>query len=258
MIADLDSHELLELVRSGRLDELEAMRVLRSPYCTPQIAELIASDRSLLGLHGVRELLAGFPGLNFARAVDLLATLPWNSLLALSQTPKTPPVIRRHAERKLLIHLPSMALGEKIALARRAHRALFRALTTTDDPQILIALLNNPRLVENDILVVVNTAQAPTEFLQELARHPRWGQYRDVRRALAGSPHTPLPLALSLLVLLTRGELRTMLDRRDLKDDVRSAAESLLEREARGLRGVVHSEGDHGDGGAAQPPEDLR
>ncbi len=79
----------------------------------------------MLGPHGVRELLAGFPGFNFCRALDLLATLPWVSLLTISQAPKTPPVVRRHAERKLVSQMLTMALGEKIALARRAHRALF-------------------------------------------------------------------------------------------------------------------------------------
>jgi hypothetical protein len=249
MIADLDSNELLEFVRKRELDDLEAMRVLRSPFCTPQIAELIASDRRLLDPHGVRELLAGFPGFNFVRALDLLATLPWNSLLALAQTPRTPPVIRRHAERKLVMQLQTMALGERIALARRAHRALFRPLTATADPQVLIALLNNPRLVENDILIIVNTSDAPAEFLREIARHPRWGQYRDVRRALAGSPHTPLPVALSILVQLSPGELRKLAERRDLSGDIRDAARSLLDREDRGLRGVVHSACDYGNGG---------
>jgi hypothetical protein len=258
MIADLDSRELLELVRSGELDELTALQVLRSPFCTAQIAELIASDRRLLDPHGVRELLAGFPGFNFSQAVDLLATLPWGSLLAVSQAPRTPPVVRRHAERKLLTQLPSMVLGERIALARRAHRALFRALTASGDPQVLIALLNNPRLVENDILVIVNTAEAPPEFLIELARHPRWGSYRDVRRAIVESRQSPLPLALSMLVQLAPWELRSLLGRRGLSDDIRAAARSLLDREARGLRGVLHSESENGDGGAAQPPEDLR
>lgn len=258
VISDLDSHGLLELVRSRELDEFEALQVLRSPFCTAQIAEIIASDRRLLQPHGVRELLAGFPGFNFGRSLDLLATLPWGSLLALAQAPRTPPVVRRHAERRLLAQVPSMTLGEKVALARRAHRAIFRALTSTGDPQVLIALLNNPRLVENDILVIVNTADVTPDFLSELARHGKWGRYRGVRRALVESRASPLPLALSVLVQLTPGELRELLRRRDLNDEIRNAAESLLEREARGMRRVLHSESEQGDGGAAEPPEDLR
>lgn len=257
VIADLDSHELLELVTAGSLGEVEALQVLRSPFCTPQIANLIAANRRFLSLHAVRELLAGFPGFSFPRALDLMATLPWVSLLGVAQAPRSPPLIRRHAERRLVAQLPTMSLGEKIALARRAHRALFRDLTACGDLQVLLALLNNPRLVENDILVIVNTQAAPPEFLSELARHHRWGRYRAVRRAIVESPSTPLPLALSLVVELPPGEMRQLLDRAALADGVRAAIRALLAREALGLRRVLHSGGESGDGGASKSPEGL-
>ncbi len=257
-IGDLDTKGLMDLVDNHELGELEALQVLRSPFCTPQIAEAIASNSSLLDAHGVRELLAGFPGFSFARALDLLATLPWVSLLALSQAPKTPPVVRRHAERKLVDHLYSMALGEKIALARRAHRALFKALTASGDAQILIALLNNPRLVENDILVILNTVDVPVDFLSELVRHNRWGSYRGVRRAVVEAGPTPLPLALSVLVQLSASDLREVVGKKNLRPEVRAAAYSLIERESRGQRGVIISSGETRDGGDPQTPEDLR
>ena len=257
-IRNLDSQGLMDLVNKREIDELDALHILRSPFCTPQIAEAIASDRHLLAPHGVRELLAGFPGFTFARALDLLATLPWVSLLTISQAPKTPPVVRRHAERKLVSQMFSMALGEKIALARRAHRALFPPLTASGDEQILNALLNNPRLVENDILVILNTVDVPVSFLAELARHSRWGTYRGVRRALVELESTPLPLALSLLVQHTAGDLRRLVGRRNVPEKVREAALSLLERHASGQRGVIISSSEKSDGGDAQTPEDLR
>ena len=257
-IGNLDSKGLMDFVASRELDELEALQILRSPFCTPQIAEAIASDSRLLDPHGVRELLAGFPGFNFARALDLLSTLPWVSLLSISQAPKTPPVVRRHAERKLVSQLFSMALGEKIALARRAHRALFRALAASGDEQILVAILNNPRLTENDILVILNTVDVPAGFLAELARHSRWGTYRGVRRAVVGLESTPLPLALSLLVQMSVGDLRKVVGGKNVPRKVRHAARSLTERHASGQRGVVISSGEKSDGGDPKPPEDLR
>ena len=257
-IAELDADGLMELVRGRNLDEIEVVRVLRSPFCTAQIAERIASDPGLMGTHEVREKLAGFPGFTFGRALDLLATLPWTSLLSLSQSPRTPPVVRRQAERKLLAQLASMALGEKIALARRAHQALFQVLIGTADGQVLSALLNNPRLVENDILVILNTSEPPLEFFGELASHRKWGPYIRVRRALVVCPHTPLPLALSVLVQLSVPELRRALEHPDLSEKVREAAQSLLDREASGQRRMIDFSGDVSDGGGPQSPEGLR
>ena len=258
LIAELDGKGLLDLIRSRQLEELEVLQVLRSPYCTAQVAEEIASDRRLLDGHAIRERLAGFPGFNFSRAMDFLGTLPWTSLITLAQAPKTPPVVRRQAERRILNQFINMALGEKVALARRAHRAIFRALMTTGDSRVLSALLNNPRLVENDILIILNTTEPPPEFFTALARHHKWGQYFRVRRALVECPHTPYPLALSILVQLPSAELERALDRPDLPENIRSAASSLLEREAKGQRRVIKFSGNVGNGGAAQPPEDLR
>jgi hypothetical protein len=242
-ISELDSDGLMELVRGRQLDEIEVVQVLRSPFCTAQIAERIASDPGLMGTHEVREKLAGFPGFTFGRALDLLATLPWTSLLSLSQSPRTPPVVRRQAERKLLSLLASMALGEKIALARRAHREIFRVLIGSGDAQVLSALLNT---------------EPPPEFFGELANHRKWAPYIRVRRALVVCPHTPLPLALSLLVQFSLSELRRVLENPDLSEKVREAGQSLLEREASGQRRMIDFSGDDSDGGGAQSPEGFR
>jgi len=229
-IADLTSDELMALVRDGGLDDFQILDVLRNPFCTPQIAELFASSRDHLGTRAIREKLAGFPGLSNAQAIGLLGSLPWSSLLAVAQTPKTPPLVRRQAERKLIHQVPTMARGEKIAMARRAHRALFPALIGSRDDKILTALLDNPRLVENDLVVLINTGEPPIEFVSAVARHHRWGQIYGVRKVIVESPRSPLPLALSILVQLPRTDQKRIADREDVAARVRSAAAALLER----------------------------
>lgn len=232
-ISDLSSRQLLDLVRSGGLDDFTTLAVLRSPFCTPQIAELVAADRQRLATQAVRETLAGFPGLNNAQVLNLLGSLPWTSLLAVAQTPRTPPLVRRQAERKLIQQVPSMTLGEKIAMARRAHRALFPALISGADDKVLIALLDNPRVVENDLVVLIKTGEPPDGYLPVVARHHRWGGAYTVRCAIAESPRCPLPLALAILVQLPRRDHRRIAAREDVPEALRSAANALLNRDRR-------------------------
>lgn len=229
-IADLNSDELQTLVQGGCLDDFQVLEVLRSPFCTVQIAEMIASSREHLGTQAIRERLAGFPGLNNAQALNLLASLAWPSLIAVAQNPKTPPVVRRQAERKLLLQVPSMALGEKVAMARRAHRALFPALIAGSDEKVLTALLDNPRLVENDLVVLLSTGQPPVDVISAIARHRRWGRSYAVRRALVECTESPLPLALSVLVQLPKRDQRAIAARSDVSERVRSAAQALATR----------------------------
>ena len=229
-ITELASDELLALVRGGSLDDFQVLDVLRSPFCTAQIAEFLASSREHLGTQMIREKLAGFPGLSNAQAMNLLGSLSWAALIAVAQTPKTPALVRRQAERKLILQVPSMSLGEKIAMARRAHRALFPALIAGCDDQILMALLDNPRLVENDLVVLINIGNPPVEFISVVARHQRWGKCYGVRKAIVECPHSPLPLALSVLVQLPKSDQKRLADRDNVPARVRSAAAALWAR----------------------------
>lgn len=229
-LSALGPEELLAAVRGGDLDEIQVLEVLRNPYCTLEIAVHIADSPRWASSHGVRELLTVHRGFPLARAMSLLPTLPWTSLLQIAQVPRTPPVVRRQAERKLLERLPRMTLGEKIALARRAHRPLFRELMAGSDNQVLTALLDNPRVVENDVLLMVNTSPAQPEFFIAIGRHHRWAQSYRVRVALAECARAPLPLVLSAMVQLNPADLRRLADRRDLPERIRDAAESLWGR----------------------------
>lgn len=234
-IRELSSAELAELVRSGaELDTGQVLEILRNPYCTFEVAQTVAAAPSWLRSHSVREVLASFRGLSLGHALDLLATLPWVSLLRVAQEPKAPPVVRRHAERKLLEKIPKLTLGEKIALARRAHRPVLRSLLSGADPEVLVALLENGRLVENDVLLMINRGcGGRPEVFREIARHRRWGSCPGVRVALATTAEAPLPVALAALVQLSTGELRRLLRRPGLPERVRSAAWEVIAKRRR-------------------------
>lgn len=257
-VAEMNSEELLTLVQSGDVSEQDALDALRNPFCTAEVAEAIADRRDLLISHTIRELLSGFRGFGFSRAMDLIATLPWTSLLALAQNPRTPPVVRRQAERKLLTSLVSMSLGEKIALARRVHRPLLKPLIAIADGLVLTALLSNQRMSETDVLLILNTVEAPSEFYVELARHHRWGQCYAVRFALACCPYAPLPVALAALVQLRPSDLVGVATRPDVPDPVRSAASSLKEKQDKGLRRMIRCSSDDSGGGPAHGSEGVR
>jgi hypothetical protein len=255
-ILEMGPSELLDAVRGGELGEGELLEVLRNPFCTVEVAEAVAGARDLLGSTAVRERLSAFRGLPLPRAIDLIATLPWPSLVAVAQSPSSPPMVRRQAEKKLLSLLPRMTLGEKVAIARKVHRPLLRSVTALADVQVLVALLDNPRLTEDDILVILNTIEVPAEFCSTLARHHRWGGYYGIRLALAECPRTPLPVALSALVQLRTVDLEQVARRQRVAEPVRVAALALKVQESKGLRRVIRSSGDGLERAGADPPDD--
>jgi len=231
-IADMNAAQLLELAHGDGLDEGQVLEMLRNPYCTAEVAEVVVKRRELLGSHTVRERLAGFPGMSFARAMSLLPTLPWLSVLHIAQNPRTPPHVRRQAERKLLNKLPRLSLGETIALARLAHRPLLPALIATDLPSVQMAVLDNARLVENDVLLLVNRESLPLEVLLGVLRHGRWGRSYAVRKRAVCHARLPLPLALGLLVELGPAALVEISGMPGLREELREAAVDLARRKS--------------------------
>jgi hypothetical protein len=229
-LSELGSRELLDRVANDELGEGEVLEVLRNPHCTIEIAERIVNTPGWLTSHVVRERLAAFRGMPLSRSLNLLQTLPWLSLLHLAQLPQTPPMIRRQAERRLLARITTMTLGEKVAVARRAHRPLFRRLIANGDESVLVALLDNPRLVETDVLVIINTGSPSAGFFTTVARHSRWGERYPVRQALAECPHAPLAVALAALVQLKVTDIARAARKPDLTEKVRAAAWALVEK----------------------------
>ncbi len=65
-------------------------------------------------------------------------------------------------------------------------------------PRVVMALLENPRLSEEHVLVLTNRKNLPAEVLEAIFRDKRWSESYPVKLALAKNPKTPLFTALSI------------------------------------------------------------
>lgn len=229
-IASMGPEELLEVAEFEGLDDAQAIEILRNPHCSPEIAARVADHRRLLGSDRIRSLICSVRGMPTPRVADLVATLPWLVLLQLSQDAKTPPMVRRMAERRLLLKLPKLTLGERIGLARRAHRALYGPLVSCGDSQVVVALLENPRLTEDDIVHLLNAHEPHPVIFISVLRSSRWAPRRGVRIAMARNQSTPLPVALSAVAELGPGELKGLAEDPRLPAGVRNGVLALLRK----------------------------
>ena len=235
-IASMNADELAGFVASGLGDEIDAMKVLRNPHCTFAIAMEIASRSHLASSSGVRELVCSVRGMPPGKVLDLLATLPWLSLMTLAQNPRTPPRVKRQAETRLIHRIGKLTIGERIAAARRAHRALVPHLMKLGEIEVVRALLDNPRLTGDDIVRLLQGADVPSAVFGELVRHPRWGPRPEIRFAIARGGGAPLPLALSALAQMPLGDLVTLTEDPTLRPEIRVAARQLHARRSRANR----------------------
>ena len=123
-----------------------------------------------------------------------------------------------------------ITLGERRAWARRPDRALIDRLMLDPDPGVISNLLQNPRVVEVDVLRIVSRRPVPADVLSVVYRHPRWSKRKAVQAALAQNPYTPIELAVALVGLVDTSVLRALAREPSTHPTVRGQAKARLRR----------------------------
>ncbi|HSL83875.1 MAG TPA: hypothetical protein VLF66_13960 [Thermoanaerobaculia bacterium] len=162
------------------------------------------------------------------RALRIVTTLFWRELMEVGLDTRVRPTVRRAADRQLLARLPGLAVGEKVAIGRRASARVLERLRHDPSPRVVRSVLENPRTTEGLLLPLVSHELARPEALEEVARSRRWGARYEVRVALCHNPRTPAATALRLLPHLRKKDLRRLLREVRVPAVVRRRAEVLL------------------------------
>ncbi len=123
-----------------------------------------------------------------------------------------------------------LTLGERRSLARRPDRRAFDRLLADPHPFVIRQLLQNPRLTEDDVIRLATIRPARMEVMQEIAASRRWLCHGRVRLAILFNPGAPPTIAMPLLGLCTRAELRQVVRSAQASRVLRATARELLER----------------------------
>ncbi|MBL8684239.1 MAG: hypothetical protein JNK05_34010 [Myxococcales bacterium] len=123
-----------------------------------------------------------------------------------------------------------LTLGERKTLARKPDRRLLEKALRDVHPDVVAEVLVNPRLTEADVARLCAAPHARPEVLARVLASPRWASRIRVRRAIALNPATPAPLALALVAMLDRQDLRELASNERIADAVRARALEVLRR----------------------------
>jgi hypothetical protein len=209
--------------------------ILKNPAVVAPLIAQICGNRGWIASYDVKAAIVLHPRTPRASAMNLVSFLWWRDLARVADRAKLAPPLRRTAERLLASRLQEMALGEKISLARIAGRGVLSALRRDGDPMVVRALLQNPRLVEDDVLAIASgTATAPST-LRTLAEGERWVARPAVRKAIARNPGTPRAVALRLLQGLSTMHLRELARAPRVPVLVKVAAQRLIESRSQSM-----------------------
>jgi hypothetical protein len=130
-----------------------------------------------------------------------------------------------------------LTLGERRSLARRPNRRAFDKLLSDPHPMVIHQLLDNPKLTEDDVIRMAARRPGRPDTLRAVAGSKKWMSRGRVRLSLILNPNTPPEIAMPLLAVCKRTELREVIASSEANRVLRATALELFERRPP-IRGV--------------------
>lgn len=168
-----------------------------------------------------------------------------------------PPYKRYYASHMVDVNeqMESSPLGWRKALARGTSRQKLDRLLYDKHPMVVEILLNNPRILERDVIKMAALQPTTEHALRTIFVHPRWIRRYSVKKALVFNPYTPISLVENLLGFLLHQDLQDASRSRRLSPQVRARAQRMLDEQARlkrpRLLQVVGEDESHGPASTA-------
>lgn len=126
-------------------------------------------------------------------------------------------------------------LGMRTWKARTASGPTLDKLVLDTDPRVVRNVLINPRLIERDVLRMVNRRPVPADVLREVAASARWNRRHAVQCALVFNPYTPTEMALRFLPFMRGPDLRRLSQDGSVHPQVSSQAAQYRELRPPGI-----------------------
>jgi hypothetical protein len=215
------------------LNEDLALALLERRDLPPETLEQLGHDPAVLKSRKVCVALAAHPRTPRHLALRLLRHFYTGDLMQFGLRPSVAADLKHFAAQQLVTRLPSVTLGERMMLARRASETVAAALLLDKEPRVTHTALENARLTEAAVVKALLRLNAGAAFVEAVCHHPKWSLRREVRLALLRSPHTPLARALEFARNLPPPLLRDILHTSRLPEKIKTYLRENLKQRSR-------------------------
>ena len=136
--------------------------------------------------------------------------------------------IGEEGRRSLQAYVAGLSVPMKVELAAKGNREVRGILSRDMSSIVARAVMQSPKLTEQDILSYAASTQTHEEILRAIAESRQWTSNRQVVSALVQNPRTPPPAAIRFLRAFQTNELRILMQNRGLSAAVRLEARRIL------------------------------
>ena len=224
-----DSSDVPPTSADSALTEDLALAELKDRDLSADAVENISHNAAVMKSRKVRVALAAHPHAPRRIALRLIRELYPFDLLKFALMPGVAADLKRTADELLVSRLPSITLGERLALARRSSPLVAAALLADKERRVWETALGNPRITEAAIVKALQRTGVTPAFVGAVSHHAKWSLRPEVRIALLRDAHTPLAKALEFARRLPPPVLRDVLHASHLPEKIKAYLRKNLE-----------------------------
>ena len=129
----------------------------------------------------------------------------------------------------LLQKVQGLTVSEKRLLAMRGGREARSILIKDTNKQIVMAVLNNPKIKEAEVEMFARSRSIPDEALRTITRTKEWMKNYGVLLAVVSNPKTPAGVAVPLLYGLKIKDLASLEKNRNIAEVIRTTAKKIVQ-----------------------------
>jgi len=206
------SVEVLKAAASdSALTEDLALALLKRADLQPEVLEQLSKNGSVMKGRKLKLAVVQHPATPRHVSLPMLRHLFTFDLMQVALTPLVPADIKRAANDVLITRVETIAVGQRLTLARRASGQVAGMLLLDTEARVIHAALENSRLTESMLIKALMRSAAPAALVAAASHHAKWSLRREIRIALLRNEKTPLARALEFARSLPPALVREIL-----------------------------------------------
>jgi hypothetical protein len=125
----------------------------------------------------------------------------------------------------LIVH---MKVGERVKLALKGNRDARMILIRDPNHLIQRFVLENPRISDEEVLMMARNRNLDTDLLRLIGEHKYWPRNYQIKLALVTNPKTPLAIALRFVSSMMDRDIRFLAKSKNVSATIATQARRLL------------------------------
>lgn len=135
--------------------------------------------------------------------------------------------IDKEINESLYLKVSKMNISEKIKLALKGNKSARMLLIKDSNKQVSINVLNNPKMTENEIELILKNRSIGEHIIREIAKKTAYVKNYNILKELVSHPKTPLNISMTLINRLRNHDIEALSKSRDIPSGLKNQAIKL-------------------------------